>query len=191
MTGRSAAPKRAPRVPFALLVTGLVVGGLALLLALNTASAANELRRHDLATQDAAVSAQVQQLQIDVAASAAPGNLAAVATQLGMVPAGHPAFLVIGADGTVRLMGRPKAVSAAPVPIPPAPHHPKKPKKAAAPSPTSTSTPGASPTKPAASKSAAPNSRASRTTAKRSAAALPAPPTPTPTPVVTLPGGAR
>ena len=184
---------KAPRVPFALLVTALVVGGLALLLALNTASAANELRRHDLATQDAAVAARVQELRIEVAASAAPGNLAAVATQLGMVPAGHPAFLVVGADGKVRLMGRPKPVSAAPVPIPPAPHK----KKAAKPSPsaTRTATPVKKPTTAAASTaagrhSASPHPSPSRPSATHSrAAALPAPPTPTP--VVTLPGGAR
>ena len=42
-------PARAPRAPFALLVTGLIAGGMALLLGLNTMSAANELHRHDIA----------------------------------------------------------------------------------------------------------------------------------------------
>lgn len=45
-------PRHAPRVPFALLVAGLVVGGMCALLALNTASAANELARHQIAGED-------------------------------------------------------------------------------------------------------------------------------------------
>ena len=52
------------------------------------------------------------QLNNDVAASAAPGNLAAAAAALGMVPAGNPAFLVIGADGMVRVLGSPAPASA-------------------------------------------------------------------------------
>ncbi len=112
--------RRAPRVPFALLVTVMVLGGMALLLALNTASAANELTRHDLAVRDDQVSAAVQQLREDVAASAAPANLARAAQELGMVPAQNPAFLVIGPDGTVRVLGHAKAVTAAPLPLPPA-----------------------------------------------------------------------
>jgi hypothetical protein len=97
----------APRLPFAVLVTGLIVGGLGLLLLLNTASAANEVHRHDLAVRDAAVAAQLQQLRNDVAASAAPQNLAAAAAALGMVPAQNPAFLVVSRDGSVRVLGHP------------------------------------------------------------------------------------
>ncbi len=111
----------APRMPFALLVTGLVAGGLAALLGLNTMSAANELHRHQIATKDAAVAAQLQQLSIEVAQSAAPDNLARAATALGMVPAGNPAFLVIGPDGKVRVMGEPAPATAPPVPAPPKP----------------------------------------------------------------------
>ena len=84
------APKHAPRVPFVLLLLGLLVGGLIMLLVLNTASAANELRRHDLAAQDDNIAATVEQLRNEVAASMAPNNLARVASQLGMVPAGNP-----------------------------------------------------------------------------------------------------
>ena len=101
----------APRVPFALLVTVLIVGGMGLLLLLNTASAANEVQRHDLTARDAMVAAQVQELQNEVAASAAPGNLARAAAELGMVPGANPAFLVVGADGTVRVLGRPAPAS--------------------------------------------------------------------------------
>ena len=105
-----AAPKHAPRArraPFALLVVGLIVGGMFTLLALNTVSAANEVRRHDIAAQDQSVAAQLVQLQNEVRASAGPGNLAAAAAALGMVPAGNPAFLEIGSDGKVRVLGSP------------------------------------------------------------------------------------
>jgi len=118
-------PKHAPRVPFALLITGLVVGGLALLLVLNTFSAANELRRHDLATRDASIAAQLQELQNEVADSAAPANLAAAAVALGMVPAGNPAFLVIGRNGKVRVMGSAAPASPVIVDLPNPPAAPK------------------------------------------------------------------
>jgi hypothetical protein len=119
----------APRVPFALLVTVLIAGGMGLLLLLNTASAANEVQRHDLAAQDDSIAAQVQEMQNEVAASAAPGNLAGAAAALGMVPAANPAFLVIGSDGTVRVMGSPAPASAVQVAQQPR----KKKKKVAAP----------------------------------------------------------
>jgi len=162
-------PARAPRAPFALLVTGLIAGGMALLLGLNTMSAANELHRHDIAGKDAAIAAQVQQLQIDVAASAAPDNLARAAEALGMVPADDPAFLVINADGSVRVMGSPGPATAPPVPLPPKP----KPK----PKPSTTKTAANTATKPTKTTSTVP----SKTTTS----------TPTPPPVVPLPGGTR
>lgn len=124
MSERLPPPRRAPRTPFALLVGGLIVGGMCALLALNTASAANELSRHDLAAKDADIAAQVQQLRNEIQASAAPGNLAAAAAAIGMVPAGNPAFLRIGPDGTVRVLGVPVPAAApvvAPPPTPPVP----------------------------------------------------------------------
>jgi hypothetical protein len=91
------------------------------LLALNTASAANELARHDLATQDANIAAQVQQLRNDVAASAAPGNLGNAAAALGMVPADNPAFLRVGTDGRVRVLGNPVPATPQVMAAPPKP----------------------------------------------------------------------
>jgi hypothetical protein len=124
MTG----PMHAPRVPFVLLLLGLLGGGMCTLLLLNTASAANEVRRHDLAVKDAGIAAQVQQLRNQVAASSAPGALGSAAAQLGMVPAGNPAFLEIGPNGSVRVLGSPAAVvgeavapAPAPAPVRPAP----------------------------------------------------------------------
>jgi outer membrane biosynthesis protein TonB len=123
----------ARRTPFVLLLGGLVVGGLCALLALNTASAANEVQRHDLALRDQNIAARVVQLQNDQQASAAPANLARAAEALGMVPAGNPGFLEMGTDGQVRVVGKAAPATAAPLPVPtPAPthaatHHKKKP----------------------------------------------------------------
>jgi hypothetical protein len=171
MSARAHRPQHAPRVPFALLVVGLIVGGLCMLLALNTASAANELSRHDLAAKDADVAAQVQQLQNEVAASAAPGSLGSAAAALGMVPAGNPAFLQVGSNGVVRVLGSPAPASAPPQPVVVKP--PAKPTKTASKSATKAASGHAIATKPAATSTA------------------PKPPTPTPTPTTTLPGGTR
>jgi hypothetical protein len=170
--GRSG-PEHAPRVPFALLVVGLVAGGLSLLLALNTASAANELRRHDLAGRDAEIAAQLQQASNEVAASDAPNALASAAGALGMVPAGNPVFISVGADATVKVLG--VGAPASPLPLPPVVVPVTRAgSPAAAPTPTNTATP----------------------TATSTASATPSPsgtarPSPTPTPVLTLPGGPR
>jgi hypothetical protein len=178
-------PGHAPRVPFALLVTVLIAGGMGLLLLLNTASAANEVRRHDLSARDAMVAAQVQELHNEVAASAAPGNLARAAAELGMVPGANPAFLVVGADGTVRVLGRPAPASDVHVVQQPAK---RKKKKAATPTRTTTGTAAATTTAgragPAAKTSPAQPSGTAHTSAHLS-------PTPTPTPTLTLPGGNR
>jgi hypothetical protein len=171
---------RAPRTPFLVVVIALLGGGLVLLLALNTASAANEVQRHGVAEQDAGVAARVAQLRIDVANSAAPGNLAAVAAQFGMVPAGNPAFLQIGTDGRVRVLGSAAPATAAPLP---APHTKARPKPKPAPTTSAKASTTATGTKPKP-----------KPTSTSSARSTPTPkpsPTPTPTPTITLPGGTR
>jgi outer membrane biosynthesis protein TonB len=160
-------------VPFALLVVGLVVGGMCALLALNTASAANELARHNLAAKDSDVAARLVQASNQVAASAAPGALASAAAELGMVPASAPAFLKIGADGRVTLLGSPAAAVAPPAPPPPSPPPPKP-----------------RPTKAKATKTKAAKTTAHAPVKKKVHSATPTP-TPTPTPTTTLPGGTR
>jgi hypothetical protein len=186
------APKHAPgarRGPFVVLVLALVLGGLGALLALNTAAAANELRRRGIADSDQSAAARVVQLQNEVAASAAPGNLAAAAVQLGMAPVGNPAFLVVGTDGRVRMLGSPAAVPAVLL---------------APPSVPSSTTPAKSTTP--ARRTRTTSTAKSSTTATRHAAAhttthtathtathrphSPSP-TPTPTPNSTVPGGPR
>jgi hypothetical protein len=178
ISARAYGPRHAPRVPFALLVVGLIVGGMCALLALNTASAANELSRHNLATKDAGIAAQVQQLRIDVAASAAPGSLGSAAAALGMVPAGNPAFLQLGPNGGVRVLGSPAPATAPAQPLPAKP----APQSAAAKKSTTSLTHGhaAVPTVPSV-----PTPTGTKTVPK------PSTPTPTPTPTTTLPGGTR
>lgn len=191
-------PRHAPRMPFALLVTVVVLAGMALLLGLNTLAAANEVQRHTLATRDQVIAAQVEQLRIDVADSAAPANLASAAAALGMVPAGNPAFIV---DVGGRLVVRGKPLPA-PYPVVPVARRstPKKPK----PTPTPTSKPTDKTTRtadPKTTTAASPTSAKTTSTTSRghgrhatttTPSPTPAPtPTPTPTPTVTLPGGPR
>ena len=209
-TMRAGSASSAPRVPFALLVTGLLVGGVALLLALNTASAANELQHHALDARDANVAADVEQLQNQVAASAAPANLAQAAAALGMVPAGNPAFIVEATNGTVKLLGKPQAATAAPIVQAPAtaPHQPaatKAPTKTAAKKapkkPTSKKTTSKKPTSksktpqkpgrtPTSSRTPKPKTSQKSTGQRHKPTRTPSP-TPTPTPTMTLPGGTR
>jgi hypothetical protein len=177
-------------MPFALLLLGLVVGGMCALLGLNTASAANELSRHDLATRDAAIALQVQQLRNDVAASSAPGPLASAAAALGMVPATDPAFLVEGANGSVRVMGSPGAVVYVPPPV-------KQPKSTEPPKSSTSATKSSS----ASSSKSSTSAKSSSTTKSSSKSTAPSktkrsskshqPAKPTPTPTTTLPGGPR
>jgi len=195
-SGRAGRPQHAPRVPFALLLVSIVAGGLGLLLLLNTASAANEVRRHDLAAQDASISAKLQQLQIDVAASAAPGNLAAAAAALGMVPAGNPAFLVVGPSGSVTVMGHPARVTDAAAVIPAKTSASKSPSKSASKSSSKSASNSKSAGKSAGNSKSASNSKSSEKSAhhgpKNSAGTSPSStPTSTPTPTVVLPGGDR
>jgi hypothetical protein len=163
-------PKHAPRVPFALLVGGLILGGMCALLALNTASAANELARHQIAGKDSDVAGQLEQVRNQVAASAAPGSLGRAAAALGMVPAGAPAFLKIGADGRVVLLGSPAPATVVAPPLPPVVHP-------------------APPTKKASAAKTKPKPK-SKTTA-RAEPKQTAPATPPATPTTTLPGGTR
>jgi len=129
-----AATRTGPRrMPFVLLIAGLLVGGLCALLALNTAAAAAELRRQSLTQANADSADDVQQLEAELAARQAPAALGSAAAALGMVPADHPAFLRIQPDGRVKVMGSSQPQTPAPVP-------------------TATATPTARPTTPAATR---------------------------------------
>ncbi|HZE50455.1 MAG TPA: hypothetical protein VE074_12885 [Jatrophihabitantaceae bacterium] len=138
------------RAPFVLLIAGLLIGGLCALLALNTAAAAQELRRQSLTQANADSSDDVQQLKAQLAARQAPGALGSAAAALGMVPADHPAFLRILPNGTVKVMGSPQpATAAAPPPSPtptPTPTHSKPNQHASTPAKKPTTPPAKKPT---------------------------------------------
>jgi hypothetical protein len=119
-------------------VLGLIGAGLCALLAINTGAAADEVRQRELTTSNADTQDRAQQLQVEIADKQAPAALASAARALGMVPNPNPAFLVVGADGKVSVLGSPaKVVGPTPSPTP-----------SVSPSPTAsaTVTPTATPT---------------------------------------------
>ena len=106
----AARPAVAGNGTFALIVVAMLVGGMGVLLVLNTSLAQGAFEigaltraQHDLAVQE-------QQLQQTVALAESPESLQARATKLGMVPASSPVFLRL-ADGAV--LGDPKAATRA------------------------------------------------------------------------------
>ncbi|HXV94877.1 MAG TPA: hypothetical protein VD813_16350, partial [Pseudonocardia sp.] len=69
-------------------------------------------------TAVAGLAAQSERLHREVAEMQSATALAQRAAELGMVPSGNPARLVVGEDGTVTVVGEPSPVVA---PAPPAP----------------------------------------------------------------------
>ena len=88
---------RASRAWFLGIVLGLLGAGLVGLLLLNTASAQDAFRLHDLQTRAADLSRQEQSLSLQASVLADPGTLSGRAGRLGMVPGGDPKFLALGA----------------------------------------------------------------------------------------------
>jgi hypothetical protein len=122
------------RLPLAVLLGLMFLGGLCALLALNTASAALEVQQRGLTAANASTSDNEQQLLRDLAAKQAPSALAAAASALGLVPNQNPAFLRVNQNGSVTVLGSPVPASAPPKPA-------VTPKPTA--TPKTTATPGA------------------------------------------------
>ena len=120
-TARSARRSGPRRAPFIVLICGLLASGLCVLVVLNTASAAAELRRHDVTAANAGLAEDVEQLRSELAANEAPDALAAAAAKLGMVPNGTPGFLIIRPDGKASVLGSPTPAAPAAVPVPATP----------------------------------------------------------------------
>jgi hypothetical protein len=106
-------------VPLPVLLGGMLVAGLCLLLTLNTASAAQELRQRELTDSNANASDLEQQLVRDLASRQAPAALASAAAAQGLVPNPNPAFLRINSDGSVTVLGSPTPASVVAVPATP------------------------------------------------------------------------
>jgi len=104
-------PVVAPRMPFVLLVLSVVIGGVLGVLVLNTKINENAFRLHDLEQRQTVLNVQEEQLQQEIAEQESPGNLAAAARRLGLVPAGSPAFIRMP-DG--RVLGVPQPATSQP-----------------------------------------------------------------------------
>lgn len=149
---RAAVGARLRRLPLPVLLGLMLVGGLCALLALNTASAAQELQQRSLTDANANTLDVEQQLERDLAAKQAPAALASAALAQGLVPNPNPAFLRINADGSVTVLGSPAPASVPPAPVTPTPPAAASPTSAATAAGTSVSpttaraTPGASAT---------------------------------------------
>jgi hypothetical protein len=89
---------------FALLIVGLIVGGMALLLVINTTLAEGAFQIQALQKKQQAQLVAQQALMLYVARNEAPDALAAQAARYGMVPVAAPAFLRLS-DGAI--LGRP------------------------------------------------------------------------------------
>ena len=103
------AARRAARVPFMVLVSLVLVGGVAGLLCFNTSMQQASFTATSMEDQAQALDAQQQSLTMELDALRDPQRVAARAQQMGMVPENSPAFLRLS-DGKV--LG--KATPAAP-----------------------------------------------------------------------------
>ncbi|MBA3411262.1 MAG: hypothetical protein H0U15_10615 [Geodermatophilaceae bacterium] len=95
------------RGPFIALVLTLVIIGTVGLLVLNTVIAADSFRVEQLVQRNAELALAEQELQRQVAEGLSPEALAEAARELGMVPAGQPAFVIVGPDGAIVIQGTP------------------------------------------------------------------------------------
>ena len=149
-------PSVAARVPFAILVGLILVGGLVGLLMLHTLAAQDAFTLHDLQHRSAALSDTEQELALADQHNQAPSTLAARARALGLVPAGS-LRIQRRADGRVVAVS-----SAAP--------------KAAA--PKATATPAAKATPSAGAAKAKPSTGAAKPKPSKKAAGAKAKPNP-------------
>ena len=88
-----AAAARAPRIPFVLLVVGILAAGLVGLLLVNIALQRGAYTVTDLRSRSASLAITQQNLELEVAALREPQRVAHRAVQLGMVRNDSPAFL--------------------------------------------------------------------------------------------------
>lgn len=97
-------PARAARVPFVVLVSLLLVGGVAGLLCFNTSMQQASFTATAMEDQAARLDAKQQSLNMELDALRDPQRVAVRAKRMGMVPPSAPAFIRLS-DGTV--LGKP------------------------------------------------------------------------------------
>jgi hypothetical protein len=119
---RSAGPENtdAGRTPFALVVMALLAVALASTLWLSTAATADSYHLQSARKVARNLAERAESLSREVATLETAPELARRARELGMVPAGNPARLIVRPDGIVVLVGHPRRATApAPPPAPP------------------------------------------------------------------------
>jgi cell division protein FtsB len=115
----------AGRVPFVMLVMALLGAALVATLWLSTAATANSYQLQSMRKDARDLSERSESLSRQVATLETAPELARRARELGMVPAGDAAQLVVRPDGGVVLIGQPRrAVAPAPRPVAPVPAAP-------------------------------------------------------------------
>ena len=102
--------QRAARLPFVVLVSVLLLGGVAGLLTFNTSMQQASFTATNLQERAKALNAQQQSLKMEVQTLNDPQHLARKARALGMVPPGAPAFMRLS-DG--KILGHPAPASSA------------------------------------------------------------------------------
>lgn len=100
------APVTTPRTPFVVFLIGLVATGIVGLLLLNTAISEDAFALHDLRNTQGDLDAREQQLNDELAELSSPGNLAAAAKRLGLVPADEVTYIRLP-DGRELTMPKP------------------------------------------------------------------------------------
>jgi hypothetical protein len=95
---------------------GLLATGVAATLWLSTQAIADSYRLEEINQQNALLAERAEQLQRYVTDKESASSLAQAAAELGMVPGGDPARIVVGADGSIKVVGEPKKATA---PAPP------------------------------------------------------------------------
>jgi len=136
----------ARRVPFVVLVIGLLGFGLVATLWLSTNAAEGSYQLSSAQKETRLLSEKAEALHRDVATMDSAAALARRATELGMVPTTDVARLVVAPDGTVTVVGKPAPAVAPAVPLPvqpapavrPASPAPADPAPAAVPAPAAT-----------------------------------------------------
>lgn len=122
------------RTPFVLLVMVLLGVALVSTLWLSTAATADSYHLQSARTLARNLAERSEGLSREVATLETAPELARRARELGMVPAGNPARLIVRSDGTVVLVGQPRRATA---PAPPPAPAPAPPPSAASASPPS------------------------------------------------------
>lgn len=109
------------RASFVVLIIVLLVVGVAATLWLSTQAIADSYRLEEAKKQATDLAEHAAELQREVTKAESASALAEQARQMGMVPAGDPARLIVQPDGTVVVVGEPKPAQTSAPPAPPAP----------------------------------------------------------------------